>query len=83
MWELKQQEGNRMPRQIGTILYWVGIVMALPFIVLTGASIMRMFAEGLQPKYVNSTFLGVFGAVFSYAVGFMLRHMVNSGADRS
>lgn len=71
-----------MPKQIGTALYWVGIVMSLPFILLIGASIMRMVSEGLQPQYVNSTFLGVFGAVFSYAVGFMLRHMIMQNADR-
>jgi len=70
-----------MPKQIGTVFYWIGIIMALPFIVLIGASIMRMFSEGLQPQYVNSTFLGLFGAVFSYAVGFMLRHMIMQNAD--
>ncbi len=71
-----------MPKQIGTVLYWVGIIMTLPFILLIGASIMRMFSEGMQPQYVNSTFLGVFGAVFSYAVGFMLRHMITQNAGR-
>ncbi|MGJ0507786.1 MAG: hypothetical protein ACR652_11835 [Methylocystis sp.] len=71
-----------MPRQIGTALYWIGVVMSLPFILLIGASILRMVSEGLQPQYVNSTFLGLFGAVFSYAVGFMLRHMITQNADR-
>lgn len=65
-----------MSKQIGTILYWVGILIALPFILLIGASIMRMFSEGLEAKYVSSTFLGVFGAAFSYAVGYLLRHML-------
>lgn len=71
-----------MPKQIGTVFYWIGIIMTLPFVLLIGASIMRMFSEGMQPQYVNSTFLGVFGAVFSYAVGFMLRHMITQNADR-
>jgi hypothetical protein len=65
-----------MSRQLATILYWVGIVIALPFVLLVGASIMRMFSEGLEAKYVSSTFLGIFGAAFSYSVGFLLRHML-------
>lgn len=72
-----------MPRQLGTIVYWIGIAIAAPFVLLVGVSISRMFSEGLEPKYVSSTFLGVFGAVFSYAVGFMLRHMIMQNADRS
>ncbi len=72
-----------MSKQIGTALYWIGVFMAFPFILLIGASIMRMTSEGLQPQYVNSTFLGIFGAVFSYAVGFMLRHMITQNANRS
>ncbi|WP_363349577.1 hypothetical protein [Methylocystis echinoides] len=70
-----------MPRQIGTIVYWIGIAIAAPFVLLIGVSIARMFSEGLQPKYVNSAFLGLFGAIFSYAVGFMLRHMIRE-SDR-
>ncbi len=70
-----------MPRRMGTVLYWIGIVMASPFVLLIGVSIMRMVSEGVEPKYVNSTFLGLFGAVFSYAVGFMLRGMI-AGAGR-
>jgi hypothetical protein len=65
-----------MSKQIGTILYWVGIAMALPFILLIGVSIMRLFSEGFEAKYVSSTFLGVFGAAFSYAVGYLLRHIL-------
>ncbi len=71
-----------MPRQIGVILYWVGILMATPFVFLIIVSIARMFSEGVEPKYVNSAFLGLFGAVFSYAVGFMLRHMITQNAER-
>ncbi len=71
-----------MPRQVGTILYWIGIAMAGPFVLLIGVSIARMFSEGVEPKYVNSAFLGLFGAIFSYAVGFMLRHMIAQNADR-
>jgi hypothetical protein len=70
-----------MQKQIGTVLYWIGVAMCLPFILLTGASIMRMTSEGLQPQYVNSAFLGLFGAVFSYAVGFMLRQMITQNAS--
>jgi hypothetical protein len=72
-----------MSRQIGNILYVIGIVMAVPFVFLVGASIMRMFSEGFETKYVNSAFLGLFGAAFSYAVGYLLRHMVYEHADRS
>ncbi len=74
--------GGVMPKQIGTALYWIGIFLALPFVLLIGASVIRMISEGFQPQYVNSTFLGLFGAVFSYAVGFMLRHMITESADR-
>jgi ABC-type Fe3+ transport system permease subunit len=72
-----------MSRQLGNILYIIGIVMALPFVLLIGASVMRMFSEGFEAKYVNSAFLGLFGAVFSYAVGYLLRHMVYEHADRA
>jgi hypothetical protein len=48
--------------------------MSLPFIVLIGASIMKIISQGAESQYVNSTFLGIFGAAFSYAVGVMLRH---------
>ncbi len=65
-----------MKKQVATILYWVGVVIALPFVLLVGVSIQRMFSEGLEAKYVSSTFLGVFGAAFSYAVGYLLRHIL-------
>lgn len=71
-----------MPKQIGSVLYWIGVAMTLPFILLIGASIMRMVSEGMQPQYVNSTFLGLFGAIFSYSVGFMLRNMIEQNAGR-
>ena len=48
--------------------------MSLPFIVLIGASIMKIVSQGTESQYVNSAFLGLFGAAFSYAVGVMLRH---------
>ena len=63
-----------MKKKIGAALYWVGIVMSLPFIVLIGASIMKIISQGAESQYVKSTFLGIFGAAFSYAVGVMLRH---------
>jgi hypothetical protein len=72
----RKWEGRRMTRQIANVLYWVGVIISLPFVVLVGVSLMRMFSEGLEPKYVSSTFLGVAGAAFSYAVGFLLRHML-------
>ena len=65
-----------MSRQIATVLYWVGILMSLPFVLLLGASIMRMFTDGFEAKYVNSAFLGLAGAAFSYSVGYLLRHML-------
>ncbi|WP_457796411.1 hypothetical protein [Methylocystis sp. S23] len=68
-----------MSRQLATILYWVGILIALPFLLLVGVSIMRMFSEGVEAKYVSSTFLGIVGAAFSYAVGYLLRHMLTQG----
>jgi hypothetical protein len=63
-----------MKKKIGAALYWVGIAMSLPFIVLIGASIMKIISQGAESQYVNSAFLGIFGAAFSYAVGVMLRH---------
>lgn len=65
-----------MSRQIATALYWVEILIALPFVLLVVASIMRMFTDGFEAKYVNSTFLGVAGAAFSYSVGYLLRHIL-------
>ncbi|QGM99112.1 hypothetical protein [Methylocystis parvus] len=65
-----------MSKKVATILYWIGVLIALPFILLIGASIMRMFTEGMEAKYVSSTFLGLFGAAFSYSVGYLLRHML-------
>jgi len=65
-----------LSRQIATVLYWIGILIALPFVLLVGASIMRMFSEGMEAKYVSSTFLGIVGAAFSYSVGYLLRHML-------
>ena len=72
-----------MSKQVGTILYVIGIVLAVPFVILIGASIMRMFSEGMESKYVSSAFLGLFGAAFSYAVGYLLRHMVDEYVDRA
>lgn len=66
---------------LARILYWIGIAMAVPFVVLVGASIFKIFSEGFQPQYVNSAFLGVFGAAFSYAVGFMLKNMLLQKAE--
>ncbi len=65
-----------MTKQLANILYWVGILISLPFVLLIGASIFKIVSEGLEPKYVNSTFLGIFGAAFSYSVGFLLRHIL-------
>lgn len=72
-----------MSRQLGDVLYAIGIVMAVPFVLLIGASIVRMFTDGFESKYVSSAFLGLFCAVFSYAVGYFLRHMVYEHADKS
>jgi len=72
-----------MSRQVGNILYVIGIVLAIPFVLLIGASIMRIFSEGFEAKYVSSTFLGLFGAAFSYAVGYLLRHLVYEYADKA
>ena len=63
-----------MKKKIGALLYWIGIIMSLPFIILIGASIMKIVSQGAESQYVNSAFLGLFGAAFSYAVGVMLRH---------
>ena len=72
-----------MSRQMGDVLYVIGIALAVPFVLLIGASIMRMFTDGFESKYVSSAFLGLFCAIFSYAVGYLLRHMVYEHADRS
>jgi len=57
-------------------LFWVGVALALPFVLLFGASLMRIVTEGLQSQYINSAFLGLFCAAFSVAVGYMLRQML-------
>lgn len=79
----KEGGGKAMSKQLGTALYVIGIVLALPFVLLIGASIVRMFTDGFEAKYVSSAFLGLFGAMFSYAVGFLLRHMVFDYVDKS
>lgn len=66
---------------VASALFWVGVALALPFILLFGASIMRMITEGLQSQYVNSAFLGLFCAAFSVAVGYMLRQMLLERID--
>jgi hypothetical protein len=71
-----QRDGSQMSKQIATLLYWVGVLISLPFFLLVAASVMRMFSEGLEAKYVNSAFLGVAGAAFSYSVGYLLSHML-------
>jgi hypothetical protein len=73
---LIQTDGSSMSKQIATILYWVGILISLPFVLLIAASIMRIFSEGFEAKYVSSAFLGVAGAAFSYSVGYLLRHIL-------
>ena len=70
------EEGNGLVKLLARILYWFGVAMAAPFVVLVGASLLKIFSEGFQPQYVNSAFLGLFGAAFSYAVGFMLKNML-------
>jgi hypothetical protein len=66
---------------VAKALFWVGLALALPFVVLFGASIMRMTTEGIQSQYVNSAFLGLFCAAFSVAVGYMLRQMLLERID--
>lgn len=70
-----------MSKQVANALYWTGIIFALPFVLLIGASLMRMVSEGMEPKYVSSTFLGLFGAAFSYSVGYLLRHMLTQQGE--
>ncbi len=64
-------------QRLGKILYWVGVAMTVPFVLIVGASLLRIASEGFQPKYVNSTLLGVVCAAFSYAVGYMFRQMLS------
>ncbi len=70
-----------MKNRLGHILYWVGVVMTLPFVLVIGASLMRMFSEGFEAKYVSSTFFGLFCAAFSYSVGVMFRHILTQQND--
>jgi hypothetical protein len=80
----REEGGGRiMSKQLGTVFYVIGIVLAAPFVLLIGASIMRMFTDGFEAKYVSSAFLGLFCAMFSYAVGYLLRHMVFEYVDRN
>jgi hypothetical protein len=46
----------RMVKHVAQALYYIGIVMALPFVFLVGASIMKIVSEGAQSQYINSTF---------------------------
>ena len=62
-------------------LFWIGVALALPFVLLLGASIMRIATEGFQTQYLNSAFLGLFCAAFSVAVGYMLRQMLLERID--
>lgn len=66
---------------VASALFWVGVALALPFVLLFGASIMRMTTEGFQTQYINSAFLGLFCAAFSIAVGYMLRQMLLERMD--
>lgn len=61
---------------VAKALFWVGVAFSLPFVLLIGASIMRMTTEGLQSQYISSAILGLFCAVFSVAVGYLLRQML-------
>ena len=66
---------------VAKALFWIGVAFAVPFVVLIGASIMRMTTEGLQSQYINSAILGVFCAACSVAVGYLLRQMVLERID--
>lgn len=66
---------------VASALFWVGVALALPFVLLFGASIMRMATEGFQAQYINSAFLGLFCSAFSVAVGYMLRQMLLERID--
>lgn len=66
---------------VASALFWVGVALALPFVLLFGASIMRMVTEGFQTQYINSALLGLFCAAFSVAVGYMLRQMLLERID--
>jgi hypothetical protein len=66
---------------VASALFWVGVALALPFVLLFGASIMRMATEGFQVQYINSALLGLFCAAFSVAVGYMLRQMLLERID--
>ncbi len=70
-----------MKNRLGHILYWVGVAMTLPFVLLIGASIMRIFSQGFDGKYVSSAVFGLFCAAFSYSVGFMFRQMLTQQGD--
>lgn len=66
---------------LASALMWIGVALALPFVVLFGASIMRMTTEGFQSQYINSALLGIFCAAFSVAVGYLLRQMLLERID--
>jgi len=61
---------------VASMLFWIGVALAVPFVVLFGASLMRMTTEGFQSQYINSAILGLFCAAFSVAVGYLLRQML-------
>ena len=66
---------------VAKALFWIGVAFAIPFIVLIGASIMRMTSEGFQSQYINSAILGLVCAAFSVAVGYLLRQMLMERID--
>jgi hypothetical protein len=66
---------------VASALLWIGVALSLPFVLLFGASIMRMTTEGFQSQYINSALLGIFCAAFSVAVGYLLRQMLLERID--
>lgn len=66
---------------VASALLWIGVALSLPFVLLFGASIMRMTTEGFQSQYINSALLGIFCAAFSVAVGYLLSQMLLERID--
>ena len=66
---------------VASALLLIGVALSLPFVLLFGASIMRMTTEGFQSQYINSALLGIFCAAFSVAVGYLLRQMLLERID--
>lgn len=68
-------------KHVAKSLFCIEVALALPFVLLLGASLTRIATEGFRTQYLNSALLGLFCAAFSVAVGYMLRQKLLERID--